>query len=204
MVYLKLEKTDFEILDFMARNLEAEHSIKEISEILKRPYVKIHKSIKRLEAKKIINIEIKGKSHYCLLDYGNNLDVLCFICSQRARNFLEKNKKIKTFILEVKEKAGLPDYIFLIFGSFAKGNADKNSDLDIAIISSLDNKEAFERLINSLKRIYPIKIHSLEFDYKEFIEMLKAKENNVGKEIIKNNIIFSGAEQFYNCLLMAK
>jgi len=204
MVYLKLEKTDFEILGFMAKNLETEYSIKQLSDLLKRPYVKIYKSIKRLEAKKIIKLEVKGKSHYCSFDYKNNIEILCLISFNRALKFLEKNKKIKVFISELKEKIDFPDYTLLIFGSFAGGNADKNSDVDIAIITPVENKENAERVINSLKRISVLKIHSFEFSYKEFIEMLKAKDSNVAKEIIKNNIIFKGAEQFYNCWTLTR
>ena len=34
-------------------------------------------------------------------------------------------------------------------------------------------------------------------------EMLKSKEMNVGKEIVKNPIIFKGCEQFYDCLRLS-
>lgn len=200
MVYLQLEKTDFEVLEFLIGNLFEKFSIKEIADKLKRPYVKIHKSIKRLENKKIINEEIKGKSHYCSIDYKNNIEVICFIDSQKTKEFLFKNKKIKLIIEDILEKIKIPDYTLLLFGSYAKGNADKNSDLDIAIISSREDKEEAGKIINSIKRLSSLEVHSLEFSYKEFIEMLKSKEMNVGKEIVKNHIILKGYEQFYNCL----
>ena len=34
----------------------------------------------------------------------------------------------------------------------------------------------------------------------EFESMLKTKENNVGKEIVKNNIILYGVENYYNLI----
>ena len=203
MVYIQLEKTDFEVLGFLIKNLNEEFSIKGIAERLKRPYVKVHSSVNRLTDKNIIREEIKGKSHYCSVDYKNNLDVVCFISSQKAKEFLLKNKKIKLIIEDIIANMKIPSYTLLIFGSYAKGTFDKHSDLDLAIITSSEDKEAAERVINSKKRLSLIEIHSLEFSYKEFVEMLKSREINVGNEIVKNQIIFKGCEQFYDAMNLA-
>ncbi len=204
MVYIQLEKTDFEVLSFLIENLKKEFSIKEISENLKKPYVKIHSSINRLADKGIVKEEIKGKSHYCSVDYKNNIDVVCFINSQKAKEFLLKNKKIKLIVEDIIESIKITGYIFLLFGSYAKGLADKHSDLDMAIITSNEDKGEAERVLNSEKRLSSLEIHSLEFSYKEFMEMLKSKEMNVGKEIVKNHIIFKGCEQFYDLIRLAE
>ncbi len=204
MVYIQLEKTDFEVLNFLIENINNEYSIKEIAEKLKRTYVKVHNSIKRLSNKKIIKEIVKGKSHYCSISYKDNVDIVCFIKSQKAKEFLEKNKKISLIISDITTSMKSPDYILVLFGSYAKGNADKHSDIDITIVTSAEYKENAERVINSVKRLSNQKIHSLEFAYNEFIEMLKSKEANVGKEIVKNNIIFKGFEQFYECMRLAE
>ena len=203
MTYLQLEKTDFEVLGFLIDNLEEEYSIKELSEEIKKPYVKVHNSIKRLAEKKIIKEIIKGKSHYCSVDYKNNIDVVCFINSQKARIFLEKNKKISIIISEIVSNIKFPDYSLVLFGSYAKGHPDKHSDMDIAVISCKEKKEETERVLNSIKKLSSIAIHSLEFSYEDFIEMIKSKEMNVGKEIVKNSIIFKGCEQFYESVRLA-
>lgn len=204
MVYLTLEKTDFEVIGFLIENLDREYSIKEISEELKRPYVKIHNSIKRLSKKSIIVESIKGKSHYCSFDYRSNKDVACFIESQISKEFLKKNKKISLIIVDITKLIKSPDYSIVLFGSYAKGDIGKHSDVDVAIISSAEEKENAERVMNSIKRLFPLKVHSLEFSYNDFVEMLKAKELNVGKEIVKNHVIFNGYEQFYECIELAK
>jgi len=199
MLYLQLEKTDFEVLNFLIENLELEFSIKEISLKINRAYVKIHNSIKRLSKKKIIKEELKGRAHYCSLDYKSCMDIVCFINSQKAKEFLTKNKNIGPIIDEILKNVKFPDYTLVLFGSYAKGSAEKHSDVDIAIIVSNENKEEAERVMNSIKRLSSLDIHSLEFTYKDFIEMLSSKENNVGKEIVKKSIVFKGCEQFYDC-----
>lgn len=203
MVYLKLEKTDFEVLGFLIEDLNKDFSIKEIADTLRRPYVKVHSSIKRLKDKKIVKEEVKGKSHYCSVDYKNNIEVVCFVSSLRAKEFLGKNKQVKLIIENIIEGIKSPDYILLLFGSFAKGVAGNHSDLDIALITSNEDKEV-GRVVNSVKRLSSLEIHSLEFTYKELMEMLVSKGMNIGKEIVKRHIIFKGCEQFYNCLVLSE
>ena len=204
MVYTKLEKTDFEVLAFLINNLNSEYSIREIAKYLKKPYVKAHKSIKRLSNQKIVSITIKGKSHYCKVDVNNNLDVICFIEYQKSKEFLLRHKKIKLALDEIANSVKSANYSLIIFGSYAKGTSDKNSDLDIAAITSKEDKEEAEKAIKSAKMISSLNIHSLEFTYQEFIEMLKSKQNNAGKEIAKNRIILKGAEQFHECIRLSK
>ncbi|MEK6891470.1 MAG: nucleotidyltransferase domain-containing protein, partial [Nanoarchaeota archaeon] len=199
----QLEKTDFEVLNFLIKNLNDEYSIKEIAERIKKPYVKVHNSIKRLSGKKVINEEIKGKSHYCSINYKSNQDIVCFVSSQRAKEFLGKNKKIDIIVSNILSSISFPNYTLILFGSYAKESADKHSDLDIAIITSSEDEEKAERVMNSIKGLSTLKIHSLEFSYKDFIEMLKSKKGNVGKEIVKNNLILKGYEQFYECIRLA-
>ena len=203
MIYNKLEKTDFEVLIFLIENLNKEYSIKEISQNIKKSYVKTHNSITRLLKQRIIKENTKGRARYCSIDYINNLDIVCFINSQKAKNFLEKNKKISIIISDIMQNINFPDYSLILFGSYAKGKADKHSDLDIAIIVSEKDKEEAERATKPVKRMSSLEIHFLEFTYKDFIEMLKSKDNNVGKEIIKNFVIFKGGEQFYDCLRLS-
>ena len=205
MVYkFTLEKTDIEVLAFLIKNNDREYSIKEIAEKLKKTYVKAHNSVRRLSNNKVLQVKVMGKSHYCSIDFKNNLDIVCFVNSLMAKSFLDKHKKIKIIISNIQESIKLPDYMLLIFGSYAKGDESKTSDLDIAVMTSKENKEKIERAINSMKRLASLELHSLEFTYDEFIGMLKAKDNNVGKEIIKNSIIFSGCEQYYNCLELSR
>ena len=204
MVYLKLEKTDLEVLAFMVEDVSKEHSIKELAEILKRPYVKVHASIKRLAKKGIITEKILGKAHYCALDYKNNTDVACFVEAQKAKDFASKNKPIKIFLENIKEKLSFPDYTLAIFGSVAKGRSKKNSDLDLAVITTKQNLQKTERAISAVARITSIKIHAIEFTYTDFIEMLKSKELTVGKEILKNHIIIHGCDQFYRCIMLSQ
>ena len=52
-------------------------------------------------------------------------------------------------------------------------------------------------------RLIPFKTHLMHFTTNEFITLIKTKEQNVGKEILKNNIIIKGIESFYELVSYA-
>lgn len=201
---MKFEKTDLKILEFLVKDINKEYSIKQIADLIKKPYVKVHSSIQRLIEKGIIEKRILGRSHYCKIDYKKNIDIVCFIESLKARRFLEKRKEIKIFIDSIKEKILLPDYSLVVFGSYAEGKEGKKSDLDIASITSKNQVKKISRVIDPLERISSLNVHQIEFSYDDFIKMLNSKEMNVGKEILKKHIIIHGSEQFYECVKLSE
>ena len=87
--------------------------------------------------------------------------------------------------------------IVLIFGSFAKGKNTSSSDIDICVIS--DNKKKIKELWEMLN-LLSLKLEIQEFTTKEFISMIEKKQNNLGNEIIKSNIILYGIENYYNLI----
>ncbi|MBM3199928.1 nucleotidyltransferase domain-containing protein [Candidatus Woesearchaeota archaeon] len=204
MVYIKLEKTDMKILAHMARDMSKEYSIKELSDQLNTPYVKIHNSVHRLADRGMIKKRVLGKSHYCSFDYKSNLDVACFVEAQIARNFLRINKPVKILIENIQERLSIPSYSLVVFGSFAKSTQTKSSDLDLAVITEQRTLEKTERTINAVAETSNIKVHTTAFIYEDFIKMLKSKDVTVGKELAKNHIVLHGCEQFYECIRMSE
>ncbi|MDP2672476.1 MAG: nucleotidyltransferase domain-containing protein [Nanoarchaeota archaeon] len=87
--------------------------------------------------------------------------------------------------------------IVLIFGSFAKENNTSASDIDICIIS--DNKDKTKQLIEMLN-LLSLKMEIHEFTTQEFISMIEKRQNNLGNEIVKRNIIIYGIENYYTLI----
>ncbi|MBI5398640.1 nucleotidyltransferase domain-containing protein, partial [Candidatus Woesearchaeota archaeon] len=83
----------------------------------------------------------------------------------------------------------------------AKNKATEKSDLDLAVIvESGQNKKEIAPLLETVKRreIKPIDYHI--FTISEFLEMLKADIENVGKQIYKNRIIYYGFIGYCNLI----
>ena len=101
-------------------------------------------------------------------------------------------------IIEIKE---ISDYLILVTGSYAKANTNKKSDLDLVII--VPNKEnivSIQKLIENITILFVPEIHLHVFRKKDFIDMLKEKSENYGKEIVKNKIILKNARIFYELI----
>jgi len=115
---------------------------------------------------------------------------------KRTEQFLQENKHLGLIKKDI-ESITYPFVIVLIFGSYTKKNQTKKSDIDICIIS--DNKSKTKELISKLK-LLPLKLDFQDFNVKEFESMLETKKENIAKEIIKNNVILYGADNYYNLI----
>ena len=92
-------------------------------------------------------------------------------------------------------------FSLVIFGSYAKKQESKNSDMDIAIILEDEKKIAqIEARTDSLKRksIYPLDIHLISIE--DFEEMLNSEKENLGKEIARNHLVYSNPGIFYKLI----
>jgi len=95
-------------------------------------------------------------------------------------------------------------FILIVFGSYAKNEATKKSDLDIAlIVESEQTKKEILPFLETIKRreVVPIDYHI--FTRNEFLEMLQTDSENVGKQIFKINIVYYGYIPYCN-LIKAK
>ena len=96
-------------------------------------------------------------------------------------------------------------FILIVFGSYAKNEATKKSDLDIAlIVESEQTKKEITPFLETIKRrdVIPIDYHI--FTRIEFLEMLQADSENVGKQIFKSNVIYYGYIPYCNMINRTK
>lgn len=83
------------------------------------------------------------------------------------------------------QKQGVPIEQAYLFGSWAKGTQQKDSDIDLAVVSSVFRDwEQKNRLLTRVKRAVFSDIEPHGFHPKNF----KPKENPVAYEIVKHGI----------------
>lgn len=94
------------------------------------------------------------------------------------------SKKIKSFI-DLLEKNDIKIQRAYLFGSYAKGNADKWSDIDLAIVSDKFIGNRFIDIISLRDYIYEtgLDISPMPFRADDFEDSMFARD-----EIIKNGI----------------
>ena len=185
--------TKWEIMGCYLNDYSRRHYLRELADLLKKSHQSIKPYVEELTKESIL-IRYDRKN---LVEYGLNLkdrrtyDYLIISEKERLIKRLEEDTYLRT--LFEKLSPYFRDNTFIIFGS-ASERLQKGSDIDLCLIAE---DEIVKREIKSILKITPINVDLQEFSSQEFLQMLKSKENNVGNEIVKNNVILYGLEQFY-------
>lgn len=185
-------KTEVKIIRHFIEN-KTPQTIRKISQKIKADYRITHTATQRLIEKKILKLQVIGKSSLCRLDekyYGVDI----YKAENERKEDILKIGDIKQIYKEIMSKINTSFFVFLLFGSYAKGKHTKTSDIDLLFISNEKNSES---KISEVLSLLPLKTHALVFTEEEFIRMKDAKKQNVVHEIIEKNIIFYGIETYY-------
>ncbi len=92
-------------------------------------------------------------------------------------------------------------FILIVFGSYAKNEAKQSSDLDVAVIvESAATRKNIAPYLETIKRRELTQIDYHIFTRLEFLEMIDADFENVGKQIFKDNIIYYGYIPYCNLI----
>ena len=101
------------------------------------------------------------------------------------------------FLTELEEKP----LISLIFGSYAKGNYIKTSDLDIFLVfQELRNEKQIEETAKRIGMKTNVKINPIYVKYSQFKKNFLDKNHNFSNEIRNNVIIINGIEYYYELI----
>ncbi len=191
-------RKDCIIIKYLLEHKEQEMNINSLAEALQIDYKTVYTIIKRLEKENIVCLKIFGKAQKIELNQRSN--PLLFQAEFERKNEFLKNKDMKVMFDYFMK--GLPTqfFIFLVFGSYAKKKQTKQSDIDLFFIVSNEEYIRMEKSIHHIASLIPLKLHVNLFKESEFIAMKKSKEFTVGSEVIKNNIILYGMEQYYGLI----
>lgn len=190
-----ITKNQLKILNLFRKELFLRASIRKImKKIDSKSYQRVYEAIQILIAKKILISEKLGNINLISLNFSRETFINFSYLDEQEGNKIPNYSKL----LEIKE---ISDYLILAAGSYAKGNAKKNSDLDLVVIIP-DKEKAVEiqKLIENATMLFVPEIHLYVFTRKDFVEMLKDKRENYGKEIIKNKVILKNAQIYYELI----
>jgi predicted nucleotidyltransferase len=148
---------------------------------LKTSLTRIQSVLKELRNLNIVDYKKEGKNHVYFIK--KNLVSKALILN--AENYklikvLAKNPELEPIFQDIIKKSKAK--LILLFGSYAKGNARRDSDIDIYIETTNQNvKENVETIYDLIS----VKIGSFNPD------------DLLIKEIIKNHAIIKGGEEYY-------
>ena len=175
----------------LGKNLHNEITIRQLSKEAKVPYTTAYRLISQNNS--LLKINKKGNIKLCSLNTENNIVKNYLILAERSQVELFKKKNPLFKVLQRELSVG--DYTLVLFGSRADGTQRKQSDVDFCVINQNGKKHIS---FSKFELLFKMEVNALFFTRKEFKLMLKDKEHNVGKEILKNHIILHGEEYFWN------
>lgn len=187
-------KQEIKILKYLIEHNSQKFTIREISKNLNIDYKNTYTCVQRLENSNNITKEKIGNTFQ--IQSSNRLNSNTFEVEAIRREELFENKDFKLIYNKIK-KLDNPFVIVLLFGSFIKKINSKTSDIDLCVIC---NEEKTIKKLNETLSVLPMHIDLNEFSTDDFRSMITTNKSNVGKEIIKHNIILYGIENYYNLI----
>jgi predicted nucleotidyltransferase len=167
------------IIEHFIKEPEREFYVREFSKLLKKSPTTISKYLKKYEKEGILTSK-------------ESLNHLFFKANSTSRMF----KSIKlSYNLNQLYKLGLVDYLegkfnhpkaIILFGSFAKAEDAKNSDIDLLIVSSNKDEPDLEKFEKKIGKSIQLHIYS-----EKDIELMKVKNKGLLNNLI-NGILLSG------------
>lgn len=171
-------------LEIMLALLKGENHLRALAKLLNASHSTVSRILARLLSENVLDFKTEGKNKVFYIK--KNLQAKNYVFNAERYKLIRLIKQypelgiiIETILKNCNER------MIILFGSFAKGTAKKDSDIDI-YIETTDRKTKDK--INALHSKISIKIGS--FDIRD----------QLIKEIIKNHVILKGADDFYDGL----
>lgn len=183
----KVNDTDLRVLSLFTKGYDKEYYIREVEKLLEVSSRTALVTMAKLEKKGILESKTRGKiKTYSIKKSGLSREFFLLTEQYKKIQFLEKNPLIR----EVFEKADeLMQGTVIVFGSYAKGTQKEDSDLDLFIVGTFDEKKIKEQG----------HIYGLDINIKSYPRDIFEKEIHddiLLKEVVENHILIKDAEGF--------
>ncbi len=197
-----LTKQQLAILGVFMQNIFDSLTFKQIKEGKKQKSNNIVQiALKKFKEENLVKTKVIGDVTTYSLDLNNNLTLIYLTLINDLD--IQKRKLPKEILVEIQKRISSQTefFILIIFGSHAKNKATERSDLDIAII--VESESIKKEIIPRMETVKRREIKSIDyhvFTRKEFLEMLNADYENVGKQIYKNSLVYYGFIEYCNLI----
>lgn len=176
-----------EIISLYNGNYHAQFYLRQISKTTKLPLKTCQNTLLELEKRRILKSRVDGKNKYFNLNLDNTLTKSYLLQAEiyKTDAFVEHYPSFKTFLKELNTNT-----LIIVFGSLAKSTANKDSDLDLLIVSEKEELPF---------HLLPYKIHRIELSESTFIKAIKEQETLI-KEIEEHHLILNNHSLYINLM----
>ncbi len=178
MLHMEQKNYKLEIISLL---LNGNYHIRKIAEELSINHMMIVRKIKELFDENVVDFTKQGKNQVYFLKRTVESRAYVFIAENyNLVKLISKYPGLRSIVERIQNNKTIK--LALIFGSYAKGTAKKESDIDIFIETKNKN----------LKRELSLTDSKLSIK-----TGLYNKQDNLVKEIDKNHIVIKGIEYYY-------
>ena len=174
----KMDSLELDIINVLLRS---ENHVRGIAKKLGESHSTILRKLNNLKTENVVDSKVEGRNKIFFLK--NNIISKNYIQKaelQKLSTLLRKHPELSVLFEEILKKTS--EKLIILFGSYAKGLAKADSDIDIYIETTNRNTK---KVIGDIHSKINVKIGS--FDVK----------SPLIREIIKDHVIIKGIEVFY-------
>ena len=197
-----LTKKQLNILSVFKKDIFTNLTFKQIKQQIRQKSNNIVQiALKEFQKQDVVKTKEVGDVTTYYLNLNNNLTLSYLNLINESE--ISKSKIPQIILNDIKNRIfkHTEFFILIVFGSYAKNEATKKSDLDVAVIvESEHTKKEVTPFLETIKRREVLQIDYHIFSRVEFLEMLKADFENVGKQIFKSNIVYYGYILYCNLI----
>lgn len=155
------------LLAYYFLNPHADHYVRELARILQVDPTNLSKELTKLEREGLFSSKLRGNQKYFLLNRGYPL------INEVRRIVLKTVGIVPTLRQAVSEIAGIKDAY--LYGSFAKGEQDAQSDIDVLVVGGPKPYD-LESAIRRLERQFGREVNYTLLSEAEFKKKLAQKD----------------------------
>lgn len=190
---------ELDVLQPFCVDYRARFHVRQIAALLKMNHATAALALKRLESRNILKSEQEGrnKKYWLNLDNPSAEQYVKSMENARTAVFLENHFIFKKMVGELTP-AIFRETPIILFGSYAKGSYNKESDIDILIIKDRNGEKIIKPLSEFGMR-HGKKIQTQEMTQDDLENGLRQKDTLV-LEVVKNHIILNNSDKIVNIL----
>ncbi|MGO9643755.1 MAG: nucleotidyltransferase domain-containing protein [Candidatus Bathyarchaeia archaeon] len=190
-----INQTTLAILGLYRSNYRRACHLREIARDVRVDVKAVQLQVKRLERLSILTSTKRGRNTEYRLNLGNTVTKYFLVLAETfaTMQYLAKNFVIKKMIDEVGD---VIEGWLVLFGSFAKSEARRGSDIDVMVIAETEaSQDAFERVATRMGRNVSPKTASA----RQFLKGLRQNDPLI-REVVANHVVLKGIDQFCEIL----
>ena len=191
-------ETKLKIIWELEKRHEGIH-FREISRLVKSGLPNIKRFLDKFEKEGVVRKV--NEANLVKFKLKESQKTLAYLKQLNTERYLLLPVKVQDAVNEFLNELEIKPLIFLIFGSYARGNHTKDSDIDILLIfQKVEGDKDIENTAKKVSMRTNTKINPVYLDYKNFERNFLDKEHDFSREIRRNVIVIHGIENYYHLL----